>query len=40
MLTIDTHCHASPTWFEPVELLLFQMDRNDVDKAVFIQHRG
>ena len=40
MLTIDTHCHASPTWFEPVELLLFQMDRNDVDKAVLIQHRG
>lgn len=40
MLTIDTHCHASPVWFEPVELLLFQMDRNDVDKAVLIQHRG
>ena len=40
MLTIDTHCHASPTWFEPVELLLFQMDHNDVDKAVLIQHRG
>ncbi len=40
MLTIDTHCHASPTWFEPVELLVFQMDRNQVDKAVLIQHRG
>jgi predicted TIM-barrel fold metal-dependent hydrolase len=24
-------------WFEPVEVLLFQMDRNQVDKAVLIQ---
>ena len=40
MLTIDTHCHASASWFEPIEVLLFQMDRNAVDKAVLIQHRG
>ncbi|MBI2872461.1 MAG: amidohydrolase [Chloroflexi bacterium] len=40
MLTIDTHCHASPQWFEPIEVLLFQMNRNAVDKAALIQHRG
>ena len=40
MLTIDTHCHASPFWFEPIEVLLFQMNRNAVDKAALIQHRG
>jgi L-fuconolactonase len=40
MLTIDTHCHASASWFEPIEVLLFQMDGNAVDKAVLIQHRG
>ena len=40
MLTVGTHYHASPSWFEPLELLLFQMDRNAVDKAVLIQHRG
>ncbi len=37
MLTIDTHCHVSLAWFEPVEVLLFQMDRNQVDKAVLLQ---
>lgn len=40
MIIVDTHCHASNNWFEPVELLLFQMSRNDVDKGVLIQHRG
>jgi predicted TIM-barrel fold metal-dependent hydrolase len=40
MFTIDTHCHASASWFEPIEVLLFQMDSNAVDKAVLIQHRG
>lgn len=40
MLIVDTHCHALPYWFEPVEILLDQMNRNDVDKAVLIQIRG
>ena len=40
MVVVDTHCHASPYWFEPVEILLDQMTRNDVDKAVLIQVRG
>ena len=37
MPTIDTHCHVSPVWYEPVESLLFQLDRNGVDRAVMIQ---
>jgi predicted TIM-barrel fold metal-dependent hydrolase len=40
MTTIDTHCHASASWFEPVETLLFQMDTYGVDKAVLVQHGG
>lgn len=39
-MIVDTHCHVSPSWYEPVELLLHQMDRNGVDKAVLIQMRG
>ena len=33
MVAFDTHCHALPYWFEPVEILLDQMARNDVDKV-------
>ena len=40
MPVIDAHCHASPLWFEPVEALLFQMDRNGVDRAVLTQILG
>ena len=40
MLIVDTHCHAAQNWFEPVELLLFQMNRNGVDKAALIGHGG
>ena len=40
MTIVDTHCHAGRNWFEPVELLLHQMNANGVDKAVLIQHRG
>ncbi len=40
MLTIDTHCHAGRNWFEPIETLVYQMDTNDVDAAVLIQHGG
>lgn len=40
MTIVDTHCHAGHNWFEPVELLLFQMNVNNVDRAVLIQHRG
>ena len=40
MLIVDSHCHAGESWFEPIEVLLQQMDANDVDKAVLIQHGG
>jgi L-fuconolactonase len=37
---IDAHCHASPLWFEPVETLVFQMNRHAVEKAVLTQILG
>jgi L-fuconolactonase len=37
---VDSHCHVSASWYEPVEVLLFQMDRNGVDHAVLIQMGG
>ena len=40
MIIVDTHCHAGRNWFEPIELLTFQMDSNGVDKAVLVQHGG
>lgn len=40
MLIIDSHCHASDQWYEPVEALLFQMDKNEVEKAILTQIFG
>ena len=40
MAIVDTHCHASPYWFEPVEVLLDEMARNGVDHAVLTQFFG
>jgi len=40
MLIVDTQCHVGLNWFEPVEMLVFQMDRNDVEKAILIQYWG
>ena len=40
MPIVDSHCHASPVWYEPVESLLSQMERNGVDHAVLIQMQG
>jgi L-fuconolactonase len=40
MPVVDSHCHVSPVWYEPVETLLHQMDRNGVDQAVLIQMMG
>jgi L-fuconolactonase len=39
-MIVDTHCHASLAWFEPVEGLIDQMDRNGVQYAVLVQIRG
>ena len=40
MTIVDTHVHASPYWFEPIETLLFQMNSNMVDKATLVQYQG
>jgi L-fuconolactonase len=40
MVIVDTHAHAGLSWFEPVEALLFQMDKHGVAKAVLVQYRG
>ena len=40
MMIVDTHCHASLAWFEPVEALIDQMDGNGVRHAVLVQIRG
>jgi L-fuconolactonase len=37
---VDAHCHVSPVWYEPVESLLFQMDRHGVAQAVLTQLLG
>ncbi len=37
---IDTHVHTSPVWYEPVEALMAQLDRNGVSRAVLIQQGG
>jgi L-fuconolactonase len=37
MKIIDTHCHASRIWYEPLDGLLHQMDQNQVEQAVLIQ---
>src|SRR5690349_15354010 len=39
MPIVDTHCHVSQVYYEPVEVLLFQMDRAGVDHAVLVQMR-
>ena len=40
MIIVDTHCHALPHWFEPVEVLMHQMHANRVEKATLVQVRG
>ena len=40
MILVDTHCHVSPYWYEPVETLLHHMDLNQVAHAVLVQYRG
>lgn len=37
---VDTHCHIGLHKYEPVEVLLFHMERAGVDQAVFIQYLG
>lgn len=39
-MVVDSHCHVSLTWYEPVESLLDEMDRNGVEHAILIQMQG
>lgn len=38
-LIIDTHCHACVRKWEPLDVLLFHMERSGIDKAVLIQYK-
>ena len=38
MMIVDAHTHAGLNWFEPVEMLIHQMNLNKVEQAVLIQH--
>ena len=40
MVVVDTHCHASPYWYAPVESLWDEMSRAGVDKATLVQIGG
>ena len=40
LTVVDSHCHASLAWFQPVESLVHEMDQNGVAHAVLIQIRG
>lgn len=40
MIIVDSHCHVSESWYEPVESLLYQMERNAVQHAALIQMQG
>lgn len=40
MTIVDTHCHIGLHKYEPVESLLYHMQKSGVDKAVFIQYAG
>lgn len=39
-MIVDSHCHVSSIWYEPVESLLFQMNRHNVDHAILTQMLG
>ena len=38
MMIVDTHSHAGINWFEPVEMILHQMNLNGVEKTVLSTH--
>jgi L-fuconolactonase len=40
VIVIDSHCHAGIEKYEPLEVLLFQMDRIGIGKAIVVQHFG
>lgn len=40
MFIYDTHVHCSPDWYEPIESLLYHMDKNDVSRALLVPFHG
>ena len=40
VLIIDSHVHTGENWAEPVDVLLYQMQCNNVSHAVLIGHNG
>ena len=40
MLTVDSYLHASKHWTEPIEVGLFHMEMNGIDKALIIPLRS
>lgn len=40
MQVVDSHCHVSSLWYEPIETLMDQMARNGVAQAVLVQMLG
>src|SRR5260370_32516421 len=40
MFVVDPHFHASLDWYEPIETLLYEMDRIGVGHAVLVQING
>jgi L-fuconolactonase len=36
----DTHVHTSKLWYEPIEIIMCQMQVNKVDKAILIPYGG
>lgn len=40
MEIVDTHAHVGQLWYEPVEILLTEMERAGVHKSLLVQYRG
>lgn len=40
MTIVDTHCHSGLDKYEPIDSLLYHMEKSGVERAVLIQHGG
>jgi|GEM_PF-2992059 len=40
MTLVDTHCHSGLDKYEPIDSLLYHMEKSGVERAVLIQHGG
>ena len=40
LVVVDSHAHATPAWYEPVEALLYQMERHGVRYGHLVQIGG